>query len=308
MSTHARVVRRAAQQHHVISNGQLRDLCASRRWVQDNARTGLLTRVVHGVFVVGCDLGELSRDTCASIGVLRSDMPSGLCRETAAEYLGLWNRGPSHVHVASMGRTHAVLHGLSAGIDLFSHRVRSLPASELVYVRGIPVIHALRTIFDLGRVLTPHQLAHVIWNALYAEVVLIEDLTARLAVPGREGGRAVVRHAIELVIGGSCGTKSRSEDECLDIIRRFGFATPLVNVMDASGMPGVRLDFVWPHRRVVLELDGRHHAAMPGIRQSDQSVMRVLRADGWTVRRLHYSRVWNDPMGVVRMLDTVLGP
>ncbi len=305
-SNYARVVRLAVRHSNAIGARQIRELGISKHWIQHNVRSGLLTPVESGVYVVGLDIGDLPWDTCAMVGVLRCRGSGSLSFETAAALHGIWSRGPDDVHVSTTSRSSDVVTGLATDLTLFTHRVRALAPPDVVRVREFPVTSVLRTIFDLGRVLTPLQLAHVIWNALYAEQITLTLIRRRLASSSHHRGVRVVRAAVALIESGSCGTKSRSEDEFVSIAVRFGHPTPLVNVLDVAGLPGVRLDFVWPERRVVIELDGRHHS-MPGIKASDQSVVRALRQAGWTVRRVHYSRVWNDPIGIVRMLDSLVG-
>ena len=306
MSLVARVVRLAAGQFHLVGRRDLRELGASRRWVLDNVRSGLLSPAVEGVHGVGVDIGSFPRDTCAMLGLLRTSSPSALYRETAAERLGIWSRGPSDVHVASTGRNGGTCTGLCPDVAVHAYRVARLPSADLVVAGGMPTTCAARTIIDLGHVLDPLQLAHVIWNAIYAELVDLRSLGARLDAMPRARGTAAVRAAVGLLAAGSCGTKSRSEDELIAIVRRAGLPEPVVNVLGSAGLPGGRLDFVWPDQGMVFELDGRHHAAMPGIAASDRSVMQLLRSQGWTTLRAHYSKVWRDPMGTALRLATAL--
>lgn len=307
LSRHARAIRIAAAQHNAINTTQLRSLGLTSRWVNGNVASGFLWRVDPRVYVIGLAPGHLPPDTVAMIGILRADGRAALGMESSMERQGLWSRGTSDIHVVTTSRSSQALHDLATDVTLHSHRVSTLEQSDVIDVRGLPSTTALRTIPELGLTLGPHQIAHVIWNAIYAECLAVQELDARLKNLQRTPWTASAREAVDLVMAGSCGTKSLSEDELLRIVELAGSPMPLVNVLGSAGLPGVRLDFVWPERRVVFELDGRHHAALPGVAASDASVRAALKRDGWTVLTSHYNRVWNDPIGIANRIARAVG-
>ena len=297
-STTARVVRAAIANHHVLANRHFRAMQVGRDWVARQVRSGLLTLAVPGVYVLGHDLGALPRTTCAMVAIERTSAPAALGLQSAVERLGYWDRGPADLTVLSPARDAETLSHLSAACNVHCVRSRTFERGNVVVADGVPAVDAGTTIPRLGRQLTPWQVAHVIWNALYAEAVTLDDLDLRLARMRHEPATAAARQALGMVRDGSCGTKSASEDEVVVLVQRLGLPMPLVNQLGAAGLPGVRLDFVWERERVAFELDGRHHRAMPGIRASDRAVFTALRAEGWITLRAHYSRIWNDPIGL----------
>ncbi len=308
LSRAARVVRLAAASHHVVATRELASLGVSRDWIRGNVRSGLLAPVSSGTYVVGVDPWSLTRETCAMVAIKHTAARIALGSQTAMEWLGFWDRGPNDIHVVSDGANSRWFRGLHQTINVRCHRVRTLAADDVATVGGFPVATALRTIPELGAVLTAHQVAAVIWKALYAEAVDLDRLAARSDAMRHVPFTAAAREGLRLVRSGSCGTKSRSEDEVLALIERLRIPEPLVNQLGATHLPGIRLDFVWPRQRVVLELDGRHHAAMPGIEANDRAVFDALRTAGWTALRCHYSRIWSDPFGVARMLEATFSP
>ena len=70
------------------------------------------------------------------------------------------------------------------------------------------------------------------------------------------------------------GTRSGAEDAFLQLVA----VEPLVNM----GLLGFEVDFHWPDRRLVVEVDGSQHALRAG---ADRARDRVLADAGWTVLR-----------------------
>ena len=104
---------------------------------------------------------------------------------------------------------------------------------------------------DLADALTPYQLANVIHEAAY------RGRYVEAGDPGRRwrgmNGRhklAALERAMELHRMGSAGTKSGAEDAFL----RLDLPEPLVNMH----LLGREVDFHWPERGVVVEVDGIH--------------------------------------------------
>ena len=142
-----------------------------------------------------------------------------------------------------------VLQRRPKGVEV--HRVRSLDPRDVTTHKGVPVTTVHRTLVDLADDLTPHQLANVIHEAAYRGRFVeaaVRDSMAR--VSGRRKLH-VLERAIELHHAGSAGTKSAGEDAFLTL----GFPEPLVN----TDLHGFEVDFHWPERGLVVEIDGGGH-------------------------------------------------
>jgi very-short-patch-repair endonuclease len=72
---------------------------------------------------------------------------------------------------------------------------------------------------------------------------------------------------------------------------------PLVNV----GLLGFEVDFHWPDRRLVIEVDGGHHALQAAI---DDGRDDVLRDAGWTVLRFSDREVYEQSRRLRAALET----
>ena len=176
------------------------------------------------------------------------------------------------------------------------HTVRRLDPREVTTHKGIPVTTVHRLLVDLTDLLTPHQLANVIHEAAFRGRFV--ESAVRDAMERANGRRnlGVLERAIELHRMGSAGTRSGAEDAFLRLVA----TEPLVN-MDLLGF---EVDFHWPERRLVVEVDGGQHGRAPTARK-DENEDRVLRAAGWTVLRFSDTEVYERPSGVRALLDAV---
>ena len=146
----------------------------------------------------------------------------------------------------------------------------------------IPVTRVARMLVDLAEILTAHQLAWVIQEASFRGVFSLHDTRQALA---RANGRktTVLRRAIELHLSGSAGTRSKGED---DFLAHFAHDEPLVG----THLLDEEVDFHWPDRLLVVEIDGRGHGRTP-TRRDDARRDAKLTAAGYTVLRFSSQQV-----------------
>ena len=95
---------------------------------------------------------------------------------------------------------------------------------------------------------------------------------------------------------GSAGTRSGAEDAFLRIVADVD--EPLVN-MDLLGF---EVDFRWPERRLVVEIDGGQHALRA---DADDARDRLLNDAGWTVLRFSDREVYEQRSGVRALLEAM---
>src|SRR4051794_10720472 len=144
-----------------------------------------------------------------------------------------------------------------------AHECRNLEPRDVTMVDRIPVTRVARTLVDLTDVLTPHQLANVIHEAAFRGLF---DLAGTREAMARANGRRNLprlRTAIELHLSGSAGTRSNAEDAFLRLIDGH-LERPLFN----THLLDEEVDFHWPDRRLVVEVDGPGHAR-PAARRDD---------------------------------------
>ncbi|HYI19820.1 MAG TPA: DUF559 domain-containing protein, partial [Solirubrobacteraceae bacterium] len=123
-------------------------------------------------------------------------------------------------------------------------------------------------------------------------------LRARARAQGHPG-TGVLARAIDLYLAGSAGTRSDLEDRFLELVR--GFPVPLVNME----FLGYEVDFRWPERKLVVEVDGNH--TRPNDKRNDAGRDRVLRNAGYTVLRFTGLELPSVPARLVPYFPRPLG-
>ena len=161
---------------------------------------------------------------------------------------------------------------------------RSLEARDVTMVDRIPITRVARMLVDLTDVLTAHQLAYVIHQAAFFNLF---DLKATRAAMARGNGRrvSVLARAIELHLSGSAGTRSKGED---DFLAHFTHDEPVVN----THLLNEEVDFHWPDRRLIVEIDGVNHDRTP-TQRDDARRDAKLQAAGYTVLRFGTKQVYD---------------
>ena len=284
----------AASQHAVISASQLRDLGADRDWVRRRVAAGMMRALLARAYVVGPEVVAPSPNAWRMAALLSCTGPAALSHQAAAERWGAWDRSDRVIHVVSKVGRADVVHP-----RICFHRTCCLLVSDVATVDGIPITTMVRTILDLGVQLTPFQIAHVIYEAVFLRLLDVAELESRFRDHRGEPGSGVVRYALALYRTGSAGTRSRTEDQFLNEWLSHALPEPMVNNPASIAIAGIEPDFVWPERRLIVEIDGDSGHGRPGAKVRDDGRDNVIRREGWRVLRFPASKVWRDLDGVI---------
>ena len=237
------------------------------RWV----KTKRLHRLYQGVYAVGhTGLSEkghmLAAVYACGDGAALSHLPAAwLCKVSR---FGL----PAHIDVVVPQRR-------KPRPPARAHECRGLDRRDITTYQRIPITRLARTLVDLSDLLTPYQLAFVIHEAAFRglfSVAATRDAMAR--ANGRHHLKRLER-AIELHLSGSAGTRSNREDAFLRYIEGR-VDEPLVG----THLLNEEVDFHWPDRNLVVEIDGGPHGRPP-TRRDDARRDAKLTAAGFTVLR-----------------------
>jgi very-short-patch-repair endonuclease len=274
----------AAGQHGLVTSEQaIAALGRGRkeRWTA----AGRLVRVQPRVYrVVGCPVTWPQR-------LLAAQLSSGglvTCR-AAAEMWGL--RGPEglvEIGVAARRqprlRPPAVVHRV---VDLEHAR------ASAVERQGVMVTDPVRTIVDLGLVLSPAAVGEALDAAIGRRLLTVPDVRRLREVLSRCGRNGVG------VIGGILDDRSPDpqhvesvlEATFSTLLRRHGLPEAVLqHEVWHAGRLVARVDAAYPAHRLAVELDGfEHHTSMTAF-QRDRSRQNELVALGWTVLRF----TWHD--------------
>jgi very-short-patch-repair endonuclease len=285
----------AAAQHTVISLAQLQSLGLGASGVRRRAALGKLQRIHQGVYAVG--LAKPTREARYMAAVLACGPGAALSHRSAADLLGLRQCNRRAIEVTAPGRTGKDRPGIEV------HRPTGLDPRDITHVNGIPCTTVARTLLDLAETLDQTAMEKAIERA---EQLRIFDLTAVVDVLNRTRNRRAatkLRAALTAYLPEPAFTRSELEKRFLALCRTAGLPKPQVNTFEN----GKEVDFTWPDRRLMVEVDSlRHHgtrAAFERDRRRDQE----LTLNGWRVLRFTWRQVVEEPDRVAATLASLLG-
>ncbi|MEY2420444.1 MAG: hypothetical protein QOI95_511 [Acidimicrobiaceae bacterium] len=186
-----------------------------------------------------------------------------------------------------------------------------LPPEHIVAVDGIPVTSVARTVFDraglpshaLGfqnEVLRANHVKEITWlvnHAIRDHGMRMIDLDRVLATTGRRGkpGTAIIREVVADLGLDYAPTVTELEELFLAVLDSYRVERPdeQIDLGTTERWVG-RVDFVWRGARVIVEVDGRQHAA-PLDRRADRARDGAFAGVGWTVIRITRWQLVNEP-------------
>jgi len=277
----------AARQHGLVTIEDLRAAGLSSSAVSKRRARGVLHRVHRRVYAVGH--AALSREARFLAAVLAAGDRAALSRLAAAELWKLSRVRKAPITVVAPRR-----------VRIDGVRVQCCPRldpRDVTRHRDVPVTTVARTIVDLAEIRTAPQVANVMYEAAYRDLLdldAVEETAARLA--GRHG-LGTLEAALDAHRRGSAGTKSAKEDAFHALVG----AKPIVNVK----VLGEEVDAYWPEQRLIAEVDGPGHER-PRARRRDAARDRKLRAAGYTVLRFTTVEVEREPHAVRARVQAAL--
>ena len=184
------------------------------------------------------------------------------------------------------------------------HRTCCLPDQHVTRTEGIPVTTVARAIFDLAGVLHPGKTERALDNALargLTTVGAVRAVAAELCTSGRAGS-AVMRRLLADRVEGYVAPESGLEARFLSIVHAAGLPVP-VRQRDLGGEEWIgRVDFLYPEKRLVVEIDSDLHHSTLSDGAADADRDRALHGAGYRVVRIGEELVWHRPEEVVRRL------
>ena len=180
-----------------------------------------------------------------------------------------------------------------AGVTL--HRSRSLAPTAVTTHDGFPVTTVERTLVDLAGTLSQAELERAFEQALRLQIL---DMRKLRLTPGRKGTK-VLRDIIAAHDPDVLYTRAELERLFQSFIRARKFPQPSVNVWIA----GYEVDAYWPGHALIAELDGyKYHGSRQAF-ESDRAKTAALQLAGYTVVRITWRMLHDDPAGVAALLQ-----
>jgi len=265
------------RQHSRVARWQLLRVGVTDGEIRRRLERGSLHIVANGVYAVGTVVRTLKARWMTA--VLQAGPGAALSHRSAAALGGFRPySGTPEVTIAADRR--------SRRKEVIYHQA-TLPPGEVTTIDGIPCTSAVRTLFDLGNLLTHNQLKVALHEAeverrLYGTLTLA-DLVARY--PGRRGIRTVKRVLAHYALGADV-LRNEFEADFQDFREQVGLPQPRTNhpvsVQGTTYVP----DCVWPEHGVIVELDGRGAHDVDERFDSDRRRDRILQTAGWSVVRV----------------------
>jgi len=288
----------AERQHGVVGRRQLLEAGWSEGAVKKRIASGRLHRLHTGVYLVGHRL--IQREGRWMAAVLASGPGAVLGHRSAAALWRIREDSRAAIDVTTPHRSRSWRH--------IRRHVSPLPADEVTVEDGIPVTTVPRTILDLAgtepldviKALVREMEFRELWDRLS-----LRDLVERY--PGRRGIRKVTA-ALERLKDEPVGEqRSPLEERFMPFCREHRIPLPRFNVPIEAGGKNYIVDCHWPGTNQVVELDGwQAHGSRSAFRE-DKARDRRLAAVGYTVTRLTWNQLDDEPEAIASDLRVLLG-
>ena len=189
------------------------------------------------------------------------------------------------------------------------HRhVSVVPTDERAVEEGIPATSVHRTIFDLAATVSLDEVIAMIKEAEYHERydrLSLPDLLERH--PGKRGSRKL-RLALRRITEEPSGPKrSPLEERFAPFLRRHRLPLPRFNDWIVLGPKRYRVDCHWAGSGQIVELDGWEGHGTRSAFRDDRARDRALRVAGYSVTRLTWNQLDDEPEAIASDLRSLLG-
>ncbi len=172
---------------------------------------------------------------------------------------------------------------------------------------GIPVTSVHRTIFDLAASASVDEVVAMIKEAEYRnrwDRLSLPDLLGRY--PGKRGSRKL-RLALHRITEEPPGRKrSKLEERFAPFLRRHHLPLPRFNDWILLGAKRYQVDCHWPGIGRIVELDGWEGHRTRSAFRDDRARDRALTAAGYSVTRLTWNQLDDEPEAVASDLRVLL--
>lgn len=272
---------------------QLADAGLTRSAIAHRLRTGRLYEYHKGVYVVGRNsLEPLGREMAA---VLKFRGDAILSHRSAAAVWGLLDAPSDEVTVTVVGK------GAHSQSGLCVHRAKGLDRRDLRARNGLPITSPARTLLDLAADEPDAGLEEAVAAARQKGLAADHEIRAAIRrAPGRKGASRLAR----LVDAGHASgfTRSKAERRMRALLRAAELPQPRAN----APLLGYVADFLWSEHRLVVEVDGYLFHWNKASFESDRRRDQVFAAAGYTVIRVTWAQLSDEPLAVVARIAQAL--
>jgi very-short-patch-repair endonuclease len=187
--------------------------------------------------------------------------------------------------------------------NLLLHRNPSLQRVDVTKLGRFPITTATRTLLDLGNKCDADVLEDAMESALRKRLTTYSKLREEIDRVGSRGrkGAAMLARLLERR-GDVPPTESVFETRLVRYLRRHKLPSPQRQVEMRNGDVFLaRVDFAYPHARLILEADGVEYHGSDKHRREDKGRRNPVIAEGWRIIAVSWDDLGTpDLAGVVR--------
>jgi hypothetical protein len=291
----------ARDQHGVFTMAQATAAGLTDRAVRHRVVRGVFERLHPGVFGYAGSQQSWHREVISA--VFSAPEPAAASHRTAAYLWGLTSRRPASIEVA------AVRHRRVRRAQFTVHESKDLRRSDIVVVDAVPTTSPARTIVDLGASAPTWFVEKCLDTGLRNQLFTIWDVQRfimRVARPGRTGvgiARPLVEERLTWI--------GLTESDLEDLFRRVVATTPYPmpdpqhKLFEPDGELVGRYDFAYPTRLSIIECDSERYHMDPVSFQRDREKQNRAQLLGWTVYRITWRQLIDDPDSVRRIIAAI---
>ena len=275
----------------MVSRAELHAAGVSDQMIRRRLERRQLYRIRRGAYSVTRHPTELGLFIAAVVACGARALLSH--RSAGALWDLLRDRGPIDVLVPGRARPRP-------GIRV--HNTRSLHPADLARRRDIRCTAVPRTIVDLGAVLNEDELRRVLERSMVLRLFDRRAIEAALDRANGRRGTGTVRALLRQLDDDTPPTRSELERRFLHLLEGASLPSPITNGL----ISGYEVDFHWPDARLIVETDGRttHGNALAFERDRQRDL--DLSLAGWTVIRITWRQLRDEPERIVALLRAKL--
>ena len=290
----------AAHTHGIFTRRTARGLGISSSGFDRRIKTGKLIKVHRGVYRVSTVARTWQSEAlaaCLRYGGVASHV-------TAARLHGLGEFTSTTPDIT-------VAHGAwQPSIGARLHTSRQLHLTTPIEKDGIACTPIDRTILDLGAVLDVNRLTDLTDEAIRRQMLEWRHLYTVLAIHSAHGrnGCGTLRAVLDRQDPAKRVPESKWSRMVERLLLTHGLPKPELEyeIERPDGPPVGRFDLVYPHARLVIELDSRTWHDNAEKFESDRERIRELQVMGWTILPLTWKQFVSDGAGFAAQVAAVL--
>jgi hypothetical protein len=182
-----------------------------------------------------------------------------------------------------------------------SHGCTTLGEADRAVVDGIPCTSLARTVLDCAPRLGRQGVERAIGQGEILRVFDRREFEELLTRARAQRGAAIVRAVLDAGQEPDW-TENDYEAAALALVRTSGFPRPICQAPMVLGGEPVRIDFLWPAERVVLEADSYEFHGTRSAFERDRRRDQLLRLAGYEPLRITWRQLGRHPEQIEELL------